>query len=105
MINTPMLIILLVTSLMILPVPVLSETSDSTTVHSYPEDFLEEYFVECRKLAIAEGLSEEDAQVLCDCTINKFQSQYSFEEYQQLTPEQREEIGYACFEDILYEEE
>ncbi|ELR98361.1 hypothetical protein GLO73106DRAFT_00021910 [Gloeocapsa sp. PCC 73106] len=70
----------------------------------YPEDFVTDYLEECRQLALAEDLTTEEADVLCACTIESFQAQYSFEEYQQLSQETKEDIGYICFEEILYED-
>ncbi|WP_229639531.1 hypothetical protein [Waterburya agarophytonicola] len=79
----------------------------------YPEDFAREYITECIQTSMSEGLAEEEAQRLCDCTLNKFQSQYKLEEFKQLTVDSLEdkkaeallvEVGQICFEEILYEE-
>lgn len=72
--------------------------------HVYPPEFVQEYLQECRELAIAEGLLPEDAQILCECTIKTFQEQYSYQDYQQLDQAVKEEVGYDCFDQILYEE-
>ena len=79
----------------------------------YPEEFVQQYQAECVPTSVAEGLSEEEAEKLCECTLNKFQSQYQLEEFQQLTidsleDEQAEavlvEVGQVCFEEMLYEQ-
>lgn len=90
---------------MITSVKVLLQETQSTTKHIYPEAFVSDYLAECQKLAIAEKLLPEEAKILCDCTINSFQEKYSFEEYQQLDQETKEEVGYDCFDQLLYEDE
>ena len=79
----------------------------------YPEDFVREYATECIQTSMGEGLAEEEAQKLCDCTISKFQSQYELAEFKQLTVDSLEdeqaeavlvEVGQICFEEILYEQ-
>ena len=90
---------------MITSVKVLAQETQTTTKHIYPEAFVSDYLAECQKLAIAEDLLPEDAKTLCDCTINSFQEKYSFEEYKQLDQETKEEVGYDCFDQILYEDE
>lgn len=72
--------------------------------HVYPEDFVADYLEDCRQLAMAEDLTAQEADTLCLCTIERFQAEYSFEEYQQLDQETKEEIGYDCFDEILYED-
>ena len=84
---------------------VLAQETQPTTKHIYPQDFVSDYLAECQELAIAEDLLPEDAKILCDCTINSFQNKYSFEEYQQLDQETKEEVGYDCFDQLLYEDE
>lgn len=85
----------------------------SDNSHQYPEEFKQSYAQECIQTSMTEGLTEQEAQKLCNCTIDKFQSQYSLEEFQQLTTASRQdkkaetalvEVGQVCFEEILYEE-
>ena len=87
--------------------------AESQEAHQYPEKFKQGYAQECVQTSIAEGLAQEEAQKLCQCTLSKFQNQYSLEEFQQLTnasiqDEQAEmalvEVGQVCFEEMLYEQ-
>jgi hypothetical protein len=88
-------------------------TTKSASANQYSAAFIEDYDRECIQTSQAEGLEREDAERLCHCTISEFQSQYSMEEFQQLTvasatdPEAESalvEVGQFCFEQILYEE-
>ncbi len=69
----------------------------------YPPDFIDDYMNSCTQLA-AEELPQEEAKQLCTCTINQFQAQYTLDEFKKLAPEAKEDVGYSCFEEILYEE-
>jgi uncharacterized membrane protein len=81
--------------------------------HQYPTDFVQNYNQECMQTSMGEGLDEAGAKQLCNCTLNKFQQQYSLQEFQKLTAasatdQQAQntlvEVGQVCFEQILYEE-
>lgn len=92
----------------------LAENSlESSESDRYPEEFVRQYSTECMQTSIEEGLAEPEAKRLCDCTINKFQSQYALEEFKQLTIDSANnqnaratlvEVGQVCFEEILYEQ-
>ena len=78
----------------------------------YPENYVSDYIKSCIQRATAEGLPELDAESVCNCTIARFQAQYTLDELNELTktadsnPEAAEalrEVGTACFEEILYE--
>jgi len=84
---------------------VFAQETPLTPKHEYPQDFITQYMEDCREMAIAEGLLPEDAEIVCTCTLDRFQQQYSYEEYQQLPQETKEEVGYDCFDELLYEEE
>lgn len=105
---------LLALSLLATGATVSAQTSiESKDSHQYPDEFIQDYTQECMQTSMTEGLAEAEAKQLCDCTINKFQSQYSLAEFKQLTTasiadKQAEttlvEVGQVCFEQILYEE-
>lgn len=85
----------------------------SSDANQYPEEFVQEYATECIQTSMGEGLAATEAEQLCDCTINKFQSQYELEEFKQLTVDSLNdqnaeatlvEVGQVCFEQILYEQ-
>lgn len=79
----------------------------------YPQDFVSNYLKDCRQSAAEEGVPQQDTQNFCNCTLNQFQSQYSLNEFKQLTQRSNQsqqaadaltEVGSSCFEEILYEE-
>ncbi len=81
--------------------------------HQYPAEFVQNYNQECIQTSMGEGLDEVGAKKLCKCTLNKFQQQYSLEEFKKLTAasatdQQAQnnlvEVGQVCFEQILYEQ-
>lgn len=81
--------------------------------HQYPTEFVQSYNQECIQTSMGEGLDEAGAKKLCNCTLNKFQQQYSLAEFKQLTvasttDQQAQnklvEVGQVCFEQILYEQ-
>ena len=93
---------------------VLAQDSVKENNRQYPDEFVRDYNRECVQTSITEGLEETEAQQLCGCTLDKFQSQYSLEEFKQLTAasvnyKQAEatlvEVGQVCFEEILYSQE
>jgi len=88
--------------------------AQETANNQYPEDFVNQYMTDCKERALSEGVPPEDADTFCICTLNKFQSQYTFEEFKQLTSDSKEnqdaadnlsEVGYVCFDEILFEDE
>lgn len=89
---------------------VVGSSPKSDEVYQYSEEFKQGYRQECVQTSMTEGLAQEEAQKLCECTLGKFQNQYSLEEFQELTTasiqdEQAEmalvEVGQVCFEEIL----
>jgi hypothetical protein len=72
----------------------------------------QDYHKTCRQRATAEGLPPDVAQDLCNCTIKKFQSQYTLNQFQALVKKATNDknsqrtltqVGEACFEEVLYE--
>ena len=86
--------------------------SPTVPENKYPESIVEAYLLNCAQMAAEQGLVEEEAQSICQCTIGKFQSIYTLEQFQQLTNasannnEDAEatltEIGYTCFEEMYF---
>ena len=79
----------------------------------YPDSYVSNYLKNCMQRTLAEGLPQEQAQSLCDCTINRFQSQFTIDEFKTLTEAAKDkpeaaaalsEVGESCFEEILYAE-
>jgi Cft2 family RNA processing exonuclease len=74
----------------------------------------EDYRKECLQRATSQKLPQDVAQDLCNCTINRFRSQYTIEQFRSLVQrsktntEAQETLaatGEACFEEVLYEDE
>jgi hypothetical protein len=72
----------------------------------------EDYKKECLQRARKEGLSKEDAEKLCTCTINRFRSRYTIVQFRSLVQKSKTnkaaratltQVGEQCFEEILYE--
>jgi hypothetical protein len=85
----------------------------SATIHQYPADYIQKYLKDCLQTSMEEGLTEPDANKLCNCTLAQFQARYSLDEFKQLTAKSKTdqmaadalfEVGQSCFETILYEE-
>ena len=84
-----------------------------TPTDIYPAEFAQQYRQECMTASTAEGLTEPDAEELCECTLSKFQQEYSLEAFKELNAKAKEdhqesanalvEVGQFCFESILYE--
>ena len=81
--------------------------------NSYPDSYVSNYLKSCMQRSIAEGLPQAQAQSLCSCTINRFQSQYTIDEFKGLIEAAKDnqeaaatltEVGESCFEEILYAE-
>lgn len=108
-------LILLLTSTNVLAITKSKEGDDAERSRSdrYPDEFVRDYNQECVQTSMTEGLAETEAQQLCDCTLNRFQSKYSLEEFKQITAASVNdktaettlvEVGQVCFEEILYGE-
>jgi uncharacterized membrane protein len=84
---------------------VVQAQTNTTSQHKYPQSFVNEYMTTCLQRAAQEGLEEQDRYKLCSCTLNQFQARYSLEQFKKLAQSTREDIGYQCLNNILYEDE
>ncbi len=91
---------------------IIDTTSLLETAHQYPQDYVQKYFQDCIQTSMEEGLIEEDAKTLWNCTLNKFQQKYSLPEFKQLTAASQTddraaasliEVGELCLETILFQ--
>jgi hypothetical protein len=107
--------ILLTVSSLLPGTSLIAEANSLGRKANYPKSFVEEYIKKCVRQSIAEGLPAEDARKVCDCTINRFQARYTLTEFKTIARaseseqngaavEALREVGYACFEDILFED-
>ena len=86
-----------------------SQTPKLPDKNEYPQDFAEAYQASCQFNAVAKGLSEEQAEMLCNCTLNQFQSKYTLAKFQKLLAESAKEekaeelieIGELCAEKLI----
>lgn len=71
------------------------------------------YKQDCLKRSLKEGLPLDAAESVCNCAINEFRKRYSPQQFKNVTQqaetdgtvaEKLQEVGEACFEDILFEE-
>jgi len=83
-----------------------------TPTDVYPDEYAQQYRQECLTASTAEGLAEPEAKELCECTLTKFQQEYSLEAFKELNAKAKEdqesanalvEVGQSCFESILFE--
>ncbi len=71
------------------------------------------YKQDCLNRSLKEGLPLDAAESVCNCAINEFRKLYSPQQFKNVTQqaetdgtvaEKLQEVGEACFEDILFEE-
>ena len=72
----------------------------------------DDYQKDCIQRARQQGLTQDVAVDVCNCTIKKFRSLYSLPQFQaivkksktdKVTARKLSEVGEACFDAILYE--
>lgn len=72
----------------------------------------DDYKTNCIQRARQEGLTQEVALEVCNCTIKKFKSLYSLQQFQDVVKKSKtdkaiarrlSDVGEACFESVLYE--
>ena len=86
-----------------------SQTPKLSSQTKYPQDFAEAYQASCQINAVTEGLSTEQAEKLCNCTLSQFQSKYTLEKFQELlakaandqTAEELIDVGELCAEKLI----
>lgn len=96
--------------------PLISSATVAETIlempEPYPPEYAQQYLQDCQTTSVKEGLGEIEAKKLCDCTLREFQQKYSLREFKQINiaaatdenaSNQLVEVGYFCFEELLYE--
>jgi hypothetical protein len=87
--------------------------AQQSSAHKYPATFVSDYMKDCQKSVVARDIPAEEAVTLCNCTLDRFRSQYSLTEFQALVRDAKKDkkaanqltkVGNACFEKILYEQ-
>jgi hypothetical protein len=81
--------------------------------NSSSSNSFDDYRKECLQRSRKQGLTQVDADKLCNCTINKFRSRYNIQQFRALVQKSKtdkaaqrtlNDVGEACFDEILYEE-
>lgn len=83
----------------------------SQDVSASSDSFMDFYKKNCVPEAQASGLTREESQKLCNCTVNNLKNKYTFNDFQNLLTKYRngelwaKEIltsyGTACFDEVL----
>lgn len=77
--------------------------------HQYPQQLVNAYLSGCKQRSIQEGLTQQQATSVCQCTINQFQSRYSVDQFLKMysqaqkakePPDEFVDIGLDCAERI-----
>lgn len=77
--------------------------------YQYPQQLVNAYLSGCKQRSIKEGLTEQQATSVCQCTINQFQSRYSADQFLKMysqaqkakePPDEFVDIGLECAERI-----
>jgi hypothetical protein len=72
----------------------------------------ESYRQECLQRSRRQGLANDVANDLCNCTMKKFQSRYNLAQFRALVQKSKSDktaartltaVGEACFDEVLYE--
>jgi hypothetical protein len=87
--------------------------ASGTIAPSVRASSFDNYYKECVQRSRREGLTQSVAQEVCTCTIKKFRSLYSIQQFQAIVQKSKNDkvaarrladVGEACFETILYED-
>lgn len=71
----------------------------------YPQEVTDAYLEACLQGSVAQGLTEQQSKSLCTCTLEQFQTRYTFDEFVQVyaetnqsdeTPAEIFDVGTAC---------
>ncbi|MFW6359948.1 MAG: hypothetical protein ACOC0N_12145 [Chroococcales cyanobacterium] len=104
-------VLLVFPPLALLNVPMANAQTESSQVavqNQYAQKEANAYLSSCQESAVDAGLGQQQAQTLCQCTLNKLQSRYSAEEFRQLRqrvnqgerPKVFTEVGMTCFVEL-----
>lgn len=86
-------------------VSVQAQPTSEQRKNPYPQEVTEAYLEACLQNSVAQGLTEQQSESLCTCTLNQFKIRYTFEEFIQVYAEANEsneppaaifEIGSVC---------
>ena len=85
-------------------------TSQPKPKDHYPQKIVKAYLNGCSQRSVQEGLTQQQAEIVCQCTINRFQSQYSFDQFLKLytqaqktkeSPDEFVDVGIDCATQLL----
>jgi hypothetical protein len=103
---------LLLLSIIMVIFPVRAETffAQQGKEDKYPSTEINNYMKVCIPKASEQGLSPQEAQKLCQCTIKEFEKRYTLTEYKKLeqqaniNPQAQDklmDVGAYCFEELF----
>ncbi len=87
-----------------------NNTSQPKPKDQYPQEIVKAYLNGCSQRSVQEGLTQQQAKIVCQCTINRFQSQYSFDQFLKLytqaqktkeSPDEFVDVGIDCATQLL----
>lgn len=78
--------------------------------YQYPQEIVKGYLNGCSQRSVQEGLTQQQAKIVCQCTINRFQSQYRLDQFLKLytqaqktkeSPDEFVDVGIDCATQLL----
>lgn len=111
-IGTLLLVSLPVTQSNLLAREIKQSTGGRVTQNASVPSSFDDYRKECMQRSTRQGLPQDVALDLCNCTIKKFQSQYNFPQFRALVVKSKNDrtaartltaVGETCFDEVLYE--
>lgn len=58
-----------------------SGISEAEPRNPYPREFVRNYISSCNERSQTEGLTSQQSEILCQCTIDQYQDRFSIEEF------------------------
>ncbi|MEC4894422.1 MAG: hypothetical protein SAL07_13905 [Oscillatoria sp. PMC 1051.18] len=86
-----------------------AQTPQQNTRNRYPQELVNNYTRTCLANSVDSGLTERQAQILCNCTLREFQNRYTLEQFGEIMQQARggaipqavTEIGLSCAEELI----
>ncbi|MEC4986829.1 MAG: hypothetical protein SAJ37_21090 [Oscillatoria sp. PMC 1068.18] len=86
-----------------------AQTPQQNPRNRYPQELVNNYTKTCLASSVDSGLTQQQAQILCNCTLREFQNRYTLEQFGEIMqqarggtiPESVTEIGLSCAEELI----
>ncbi len=81
--------------------------------NQYPAADKEEYLIACQASSQQQGLDQQQAKTLCQCTLEQFQAKYTIDQFKQLytqaqqnsePPDELVQVGLFCASQLSQEQ-